>query len=91
MSGIPHANPQSRFFLALVLMALGAALLITAAPRDEQLTANVLIGRHSTTPARVSASSRATRSVTAAAAQDSISSFVMALSFAPANLSTPLN
>lgn len=35
-----------RWFIAILLVAVGAAAILTAVPRDDQLTANVLVGQH---------------------------------------------
>jgi hypothetical protein len=60
---------RARSVIAVALLALGAALVITAGPREEQLTALVLVGRHSGRPCTRSVTSLATSSLTRARAQ----------------------
>jgi hypothetical protein len=38
-------RPPARAVLAVLLVAIGAAIYLTAAPTDDQLTAAVLVGR----------------------------------------------
>jgi hypothetical protein len=72
---------NARFFFHMVLIAACCALLIAAGQA----------GAHSRTPASISSISRASMPRTLSRAQDSISSFVMASSFALSSFSTPLN